>query len=105
MPYMTIILELLQQRPEMRDQLQTNRRLLPTLELYARELKTTHNAWEEVLRQAKPDSDTSQLASEAMEMAIRELEDRLACGSPLEDAEPLSLEKAMAYVQSHTSNG
>ena len=49
MQYKTIILELLQQRPEMHDQLRKDRKLLPTMELYARELKTSHEAWKETL--------------------------------------------------------
>jgi uncharacterized protein YfaS (alpha-2-macroglobulin family) len=104
MPYMTIILELLQQRPEVRDQLAMNRRLLPALELLARELKASHEAWKEVLLKAKPHSAPSQIASEALEMALKQLEDRLLV-SPLDDAEPLSLDEAMAFVRSHTSNG
>ena len=47
MQYKTIVLELLQQRPEMHDQLRRNRMLLPTLELYASELKTSHEAWKD----------------------------------------------------------
>jgi hypothetical protein len=105
MKYMTIILELLQGRPEIRDQLTKNRTLLPTLELLARELKTRHEAWKEVLLKVKPQSDPSQIASEAMEMALKELEDRLPSASPPEGAEPLSLDEAIAFVRSHTSNG
>jgi hypothetical protein len=61
MKYKTIILELLQQRPEMLGELRKDRKLLPTLELYARELKTSHEAWKEVLSQAKPGSDPSRI--------------------------------------------
>ena len=39
MQYKTIILELLQQRPQMHEQLRKERKLLPTMERYARELK------------------------------------------------------------------
>ena len=52
------------------------------MEFYARELKTSHEAWKETLVQAKPGSDPSQIASEAMEMAVKELEDRLPTASP-----------------------
>ena len=44
MQYKTIILELLEQRPEIHDQLRKNRKLLPTLEICAHELKTSHEA-------------------------------------------------------------
>jgi hypothetical protein len=103
MQYKTIILELLQQRPEMHDQLRKDRKLLPTLELYARELKTSHEAWKEVLSQAKPGSDPSQIASEALEIALKELEDRLPSAPPREDQEALSLDGAMAFIRRHTS--
>jgi hypothetical protein len=59
MQYKTIILELLQQRPEMHEQLRKERKLLPALELYAKELKASHESWKEVLSQAKPGSDRS----------------------------------------------
>ena len=105
MQYKTIILELLQQRPEMHDQLRKERKLLPTLELYAKELKTSHEAWKELLSQARPGSDPSQIASEALEMALKELEDRLPSASPPDDNEPLSLDAAMAFIRRHTSRG
>ena len=82
MQYKTIVLELLQQRPEMHEQLRRTRKLLPTMETYAKELKTSHEAWKETLSQARPGSDPSQIASEAMEMALKELEDRLPSASP-----------------------
>ena len=80
-------------------------RLLPTLETYAKELKTSHEAWKETLSQAKPGSDPSQIASEAMEMALKELEDRLPSASPQDESEALSLDEAMAFIRRHTSRG
>jgi FtsZ-binding cell division protein ZapB len=100
--YQTIVLELLQQRPQLHDQLRSQRMLLPTLERYANELKTRHQAWKERLAQAKPGSDESQLASEAMEMALTELVDHLPSASPAEQKEPLSLDAAMAFIRRHT---
>jgi hypothetical protein len=102
MQYKTITLELLQQRPEIHDQLRKDRKLLLTMELYARELKTNHEAWKETLSGQRPGSDQSQIASEAMEMALTELEDRLPHASPPDAAEPLSLDGAMAFVRRHT---
>jgi hypothetical protein len=102
MPYKTIILELLQQQREMQEELRRTRSLLPTLEFYARELKTSHEAWKELLSQAKPGSHPSQIASEALEIALKELEDRLPSGSPPDETEPLSLGGAMAFVRRHT---
>ncbi len=105
MQYKTIVLELLQQRPEIHEQLRKDRRLLPTVELYARELKTSHETWKETLGQERPGSDQSQIASEALEMALKELEDRLPSASHQDENEPLSLDKAMAYIKSHSSRG
>ena len=105
MQYKTIVLELLQQRPEMHDQLRKDRKLLPTVERYARELKTSHEAWKETLRQERPGSDQTQIASEALEMALKELEDHLPPASHLSDSETLSLDAAMAFILGHTSRG
>jgi hypothetical protein len=105
MQYKTIVLELLQQRPQMHDQLRKNRKLLPTVELYARELKTSHETWKETLDQQRPGSDQSQIASEALEMALKELEERLPSASHPEGNEPLSLNAAMAFILGHTSRG
>ena len=82
MHYKSIIHDLLQQRPQMHDQLRKSRKLLPTLEQYAKELKTSHEAWKEMLSQLRPGSDPTQISSEAMEMAVKEMEDRLPSESP-----------------------
>ena len=103
MQYKTIVLELLKERTELHEQLRLTRRLLPTMETCARELKASHETWKETLAQANPGSDPSQISSEALEMALRELEDRLPSVSPQDDQEPLSLDKAMAFVRNHTS--
>jgi hypothetical protein len=100
--YKTIILELLQQRPEIHEQLRMSRRLLTTVEFYAKELKNSHEAWKETLREERPGSDPTQIASEALEMALKDLEERLPSGSP-DDSTPLSLNEAMAFIRRHTS--
>ena len=105
MQYKTIVLQLLEQRPEIHNQLRKNRELLPTLERFADQLKTRHEAWKDRLSQAKPGSDQSQIASEAMEMALKELEDRLPSASHRSDNEELSLDTAMAFILGHTSRG
>jgi len=105
MQYKTIVLELLQQRPEMHEQLRKERKLLTTLEFYAKELKESHEAWKETLGQQRPGSDQSQIASEAMELALKELEDRLPSASETGEEEAISLDEAMAYLRNHTSRG
>jgi hypothetical protein len=100
MQYKTIVLELLKERKELHEQLRLTRRLLPTLQICSHELKASHEAWMETLATANP-SDPIQIASEAMELAIRELEDRLPSVSRAEDS--LSLDNAMAFVTARTS--
>ena len=102
MLYNTIVHELLLARAELHEQLRLTRRLKPTLETCAKELKASHEAWKERLSQEKWGSDPSQLSSEALEMAIQELVDRLPSGQEGED-ETLSLDQAMAYVRNPTS--
>ena len=99
MQYKTIVLELLKQQTELHEQLRITRRLLPTLETWAKELKTSHEAWKETLLQAKPGSDPIQISSEALEMALKELEDRMPSASPQDENQ--TLDKAMAHVRSH----
>ena len=103
MQYKTIIHELLQQRPQMHEQLRKERKLLTTLEFYAKELKESHEAWKEVLASANPGSDPIQISSEAMEIALKELEDHLPSESPQGDQELFTLDQAMAFIRNRTS--
>ena len=105
MQYKTMILELLQQRPEMHDQLRKDRKLLPTMEHYARELKASHEAWKEFLSQLRPGATRAQIISEALELALKELEDRLPCESPRNDSEAHFLDAAILFVRRHTPRG
>jgi len=45
------------------------------------------------------------ISSQAMEMALQELEDRLPSMSPQDEQEALSLDKAMAFIRTPTSKG
>jgi len=83
MMYKTICLQLLEQRPEIYDRLRQRRTLLPTLNRLASELKARHHAWIQELQATRPASD-SQITSEAMELAVNELEDRLSADSEAE---------------------
>jgi hypothetical protein len=103
MHYKTIILEMLEQRPRMREELRQSRKLLPTLEFYASELKDSHEDWKDRLLQTKPESDPSQIASQAMELALKDLQDRLLSESNQPESETLSLDQAMAHISRHTS--
>ena len=72
------------------------------MDTYAIELKASHEAWMDQLSQAKPGSDPSQISSEAMELAIQDLRDRLPSGSQPDEAEPLSLDAAMSFIRRHS---
>ncbi|CAN5573006.1 hypothetical protein BH10PLA2_BH10PLA2_30720 [soil metagenome] len=102
MHYKTITLELLQDRPEIYDQLLLNRNLRSSLDSYAIELRESHLDWKENLLQRKPESDPNQIASEALELAIEELVRRLPSELLSQAREPLSLDGAIAYICNHT---
>jgi hypothetical protein len=98
MLYKTICLHMIQERPQMYDQLLSKRTLLPALNRLATELKARHEAWKEQLSQARPGSDPSQIASEAGEIALKELKDRLPAASSPDESETLPLDEAMAFL-------
>lgn len=98
MQYKTIVLEMLQERTELHEQLRRDRKLLTTMEMYAMELKASHESFKAQLQKASPDSDPLQISSEAFELALKELEDRLPPVSPAAEPEELSLDAAMAIL-------
>jgi hypothetical protein len=102
MQYKTIVLQLLHQYPEIYEPLRKKRMLLPALDRYALDLKTTHEAWKEHLDQAKPGSDPAQVASEALELALKDMENRLLSESAPSESDPLSLDEAMVFLRHHT---
>jgi len=103
MQYKTITLHLLEQYPQIYDPLRKQRRLLTTLESYAMQLRARHLSLKEALMRLHPESDESQIASEALEIALKEMEDRLSSGSVPQESGPLSLDQAMAFIRRHHS--
>jgi hypothetical protein len=77
MQYKTIVLELLEQHPALMEALRSQRILLASMESYASELKISHEAWKEQLNQSKPESNPLQIASEALELALEQFQNRL----------------------------
>ena len=102
MNYKTIVLGLLQDRPDLHERLRASRTLLATLERHAEELNASHEQWKRRLSQAQPGSDPSQVASEALEIALKELENRLPNESPQAETGPTSLDGAIAFIRRHT---
>ena len=80
MRYKSITLRLLEQNPEIFDLLLRTHTLLPTLARFAKELKASHERWKDQL--SSKDGSESRIASEALENAVKELEDRLASDEP-----------------------
>jgi hypothetical protein len=72
------------------------------MERYATELKANHQAWQDQLAQARPDSAPEQITSEALELALQELTDSLPAELPPEDDGTISLDAAMTYLKRPT---
>jgi hypothetical protein len=77
MQYKTIALELICSRPKLHEQLRVSRTMLQAVDQYALSLKDFHESWMEQLRQTRPGSDPSQIASEALELALQDLQETL----------------------------
>jgi hypothetical protein len=105
MQYQPIVQGLLEQQTQLHEKLRLTRRLLPTIKACAKELKASHEEWTETLSQARPDSNPMQIESEALEIAVKEMEDRLQNESQVSDQEGLSLDAAMAFIKGPTSRG
>ena len=102
MLYKTIVLGLLEQRPEIHDQLRKSRMLLKAMEFYAGELKALHEGWTRHLSERRPDSDESQIASEALEIALQELEGCLPAASSPEASGQPTVEDLLAFLKEAT---
>ncbi len=101
MMYKTIVLDLIQEQPELHEQLRASRTLLQTLDTLAGELKASHEAWTERYCEANPGQDRRQIAAETMEPAIEELRARMPSESSTDEAE-LMIDGAMAFLRLHT---
>jgi hypothetical protein len=100
--YKTIALNLLQANPPLQQQLQATRQLLPTMDLLAKELKTNHQNWMDILSKESPEINPMQIANEALEIAVEELERRLQAADSPDDSETVSLDGAMDFLRRHT---
>jgi hypothetical protein len=100
MLYKTMVLEIIQLHPDIYDRLRSQRKLLPELERYATELKARHDAWKAMLTQAQPGSSERQVASQALEIALKELTDHFASASAPKDDQPTS-NSAATDIQPH----
>ncbi len=105
MHYKTIVLGLMEEHyPALYEKLRKERSLLKALDLYGADLKTRHDYWMDRLSVKKPESDAVQIASEALELALQDLQDSLLCESPesAAETEAFSLDEAMAFARRAT---
>jgi hypothetical protein len=105
MNYKTIALELLEQNQPQYHHLRRCRTLLATVERTAAELRTSHREWIARLTEAGKAVTPEQTSSEAMELALAELTERLQPESALRDGSGPSLTGAMAYLQTRSPRG
>ncbi len=85
MQYKTILLELLADHPRFHEQLKQNRNVLGWLEETARQFKTRHEWWSEAFSKQNPGTPAGQFRSEALELALQELEEALPTEFHLSD--------------------
>ncbi len=99
MHYKTMVLDLLEQEPELYERLRRSRILRAAVDLYATELGKRHLTWEQVIGRTKLGSSQCQIAGEALELAVEELKDCLASVAPSPETDTLSLDDAMAFLR------
>jgi len=100
-----MVMELIEQFPEVCDRLRRERSLLTEMDRYARELKNRHDAWTALIATANPGSSEGQVASAALELALKELADHLASASPPAEDPLLLTDKAMEAYGRHSPHG
>jgi hypothetical protein len=76
--YLTITLELIEANPTLHERLRQKRELLTTLHQLGKELKASHRVLLHRLRDQRPGDDLRLLQSQALELAVAELQDRLS---------------------------
>jgi hypothetical protein len=106
MQYKTIVLELLRERTELYEQLRLTHRLLPTLETCAKELKASHEKLEGDARRRRSRA-ANRARSRAKPWKWLSRNWRIVYRRHLlrTSRNRSRWTKAMAFVQSHTSNG
>lgn len=85
MYYKTIALRLIQDRPAFHESIRQEGRLLMVMETYADWLRDYHSLWITFLTKHQPESDETQIASQALERCIQDLEQVLPPASPPSD--------------------
>lgn len=102
MTYQTMILELMMQRPRTLKELRSNRVLFPAIELYAKQLRQIHQSWKRHLFQNSLECCEEQIASEALEFALMEVQELFPTEPSDEVGIPFSLASLMAFLRAQT---
>ncbi len=102
MQYKTIVLQMIQDRPEMHEYLRSQKILLPVMEQLAFRVMIIHQGWIQKLLREKPGGSKMLIEALATEIALKELEEMLLPASPDSAEEPPSLDSAMAFLRNHT---
>ena len=103
MQYKMIVLQLLEQHPELYGQVRDRGHILPMVEYYACELKTIHEAWNAAMLQSKTDRQAGQIEGGALELALQELQARLPGGSTMHRNQATSLDSMAMVFRSYSS--
>ena len=98
--YKTIVLALLQQRPQMYQRLRKAHQLFMMLNYYSRLLEHHHEIWMEYLWRTKPSSHRH-ITQKALGIATKNLDAHFPHESPTGES-GVSLEEAVTFINSHT---
>jgi predicted nuclease with TOPRIM domain len=96
--YKTLTLQLIRQYPGIHYPLKEKKKLLETVEKEAKLLAKRHKSWQDQLSQAIPECGSIQIELAALELAMKELENRLTGLPDLLDQE-LILDAAIAFLR------
>jgi hypothetical protein len=102
MNYKTIVLKLLLERPRACRRLKRDRLLFEAVNRYEARLKADHKAITQDLLQMRPNADPTQIASEALEIALKDLVETLPSASGQADDDHHSSDRMMAFLRRHT---
>jgi hypothetical protein len=104
MLYKTIVLELIQDRPELCSRLRQERLMLQAVETLAVDLKSRHEQWQQKLLNTMRGEAKELIHSRAMEFAIDEAIKMLPGESETADQRTVSMNALIDRVRSHTTS-
>ena len=103
MQYKTIALELLEQNTLRAEQLRKERQLLAMTEQLAVQLRERHLELTTLLKREHRDGESSVISSQAMEMAIAELQEQFPIQADDQDSETITTTDSPAVIPNPSS--